>query len=153
RDQDNLVALWAENQSRTFLNFPLQLNHAREFARQSRTLESTAFFAYEGAWTSPIEDGDRLIPMALALVSGNYFAVLGAQPILGRALQSNDDVAGAEPVVVLSNAAWQRHFGGDRGVLDRRVRLHVTGNEYRIVGVMPPGLDYPRGSDFWSPIV
>jgi predicted permease len=152
-DQDRIIALWGENQSRTFLNFPLQLNHAREFARQSHTLESTAFFAYEGAWTSPIKDGDRLIPLALALVSGNYFSVLGAEPVLGRALQPEDDLAGAEPVVVLSYATWKRHFGGDRAVLNRRIQLHVTGVEYRIVGVMPPGLDYPRGSDLWSPIV
>ncbi|HEV8150281.1 MAG TPA: ABC transporter permease, partial [Gemmatimonadales bacterium] len=153
REQDRIVALWGENQSRAFLNFPLQLNHAREFARQSRTLEGTAFFAYEGAWTSPIKDGDRLIPLALALVSGNYFSVLGAEPVLGRALQPDDDLAGADPVVVLSYAAWKRHFGGDRAVLGRRVQLHVTGVEYRIVGVMPPGLDYPRGSDLWSPLV
>jgi putative ABC transport system permease protein len=153
REQDRIVALWGENQSRTFLNFPLQIRDAREFARATRTLESTAFFAYEGAWTSPIKDGERLIPLALALVSGNYFSVLGAEPMLGRALRPEDDVAGADPVMVLSHAAWQRHFGGDRGVLGRRVQLHVTGNRYRIVGVMPAGLDFPRGSDLWSPIV
>lgn len=152
RDQDRIVALWGENEARTFLNFPLQINHAREFARQTRTLENTAFFAYEGAWTSPIKDGDRLIPLALALVSGNYFSMLGAKPMLGRALQPEDDVAGADPVVVLSHAAWQRAFGADPAVLGRRVQLHVTGMEYRIVGVMRPGLDYPRGSDLWSAI-
>jgi putative ABC transport system permease protein len=153
RDQDRIVALWGENEARTFLNFPLQINHAREFARQTRTLESTAFFAYEGAWTTPIKDGDRLISLALALVSGNYFSVLDARPLLGRTLQADDDVAGAEPVVVLSHEAWQRDFGGDAAVLGRRVELHVTGMEYRIVGVMPPGLDFPRGTDLWSPVV
>lgn len=153
REQGRIVALWGENESRTFLNFPLHIKHAREFARETRTLESTAFFAYEGAWTSPIKDGDRLIPLALALVSGNYFSVLDARPLLGRTLQAEDDVAGADPVVVLSHEAWQRDFGGDAAVLGRRVELHVTGMQYRIVGVMPPGLDFPRGTDLWSPVV
>jgi predicted permease len=153
REQDRIVALWGENQARTFLNFPLQIKHAREFARETRTLESTAFFAYEGAWISPIRDGDRLIPAALSLVSGNYFSVLGARSVLGRSLQPEDDVAGADPVVVLSHAAWQSHFGGDSSALGRRVQLHVTGTEYRIVGVMPAGLDFPRATDLWSPIV
>ncbi|NOT09656.1 MAG: FtsX-like permease family protein [Gemmatimonadales bacterium] len=153
RDQDRIIALWGENQARTFLNFPLQIRHAREFARQTRTLETTAFFAYEGSWISPVRDGDRLIPLALAYVSGNYFSMLGARPLVGRALQLEDDVVGADPVVVLSHAAWQRDFGGDASVLGRRVELHVTGMRYRVVGVMPPGLDYPRGADLWSPIV
>jgi putative ABC transport system permease protein len=151
REQDRIVALWGENQARTF-NFPLQLDRAREFARQTRALESTGFFAYEGAWTSPIKDGDRLIPLALALVSGNYFSVLGARPLLGRVLQPEDDAAGADPVLVLSHPAWQRYFGGDAAVLGRRVELHVTGLSYRIVGVMPAGLDYPRGTDLWGAI-
>ncbi len=152
RDQGRIVALWGENQARTFLNFPLPIAHARDFARETHTLEQVAFFAYEGAWTSPIKDGDRLIPLALALVSGNYFSVLGASPVLGRALEPADDVAGADPVVVLSHAAWQRHFGGDPAILGRTLELHVTGGRYRIAGVMPAGLDHPRGTDLWGPI-
>lgn len=153
QDQDRIVALWGENEAKTFLNFPLHIKDAREFARESRTLESAAFFAYEGAWATPIRDGDRLVPLALALVSGNYFSVLGSRPLLGRPLNPGDDVPGADPVVVLSHAAWQRDFGGAQGILGRRVQLHVTGAEYRIVGVMPAGLDYPRGTDLWTPIV
>ncbi len=153
RDQDRIVSLWGQNQARTFLNFPLEISAARIFARDTRTLERTAFFAYEGAWVSPIRDGDRLIPLALALVSGDYFATLGARPVLGRALRPEDDVAGADPVVVLSHAAWQRHFGGDSSALGRRVELHIAGQSYRIVGVMSAGLDHPRGTDLWSPIV
>lgn len=150
-EQRRIVALWGA--TGTFKNFPLSLRRAREFAQSTRTLESTAFFAYEGAWTSPIRSGDRLIPLALALVSGNYFSVLGAHPLLGRGLTPDDDLAGADPVVVLSHTAWLRHFAADSGIVGRRVELHVTGIRYRIVGVMPAGLDYPRGVDLWSPMV
>jgi hypothetical protein len=89
----------------------------------------------------------------MALVSGEFFDVLGAQPVHGRALRPEDDVVGAARVVVLSHGAWMRHFGGAPDVLQRSIVLHGNGLAHRIVGVMPLGLDYPRGTDFWAPIV
>src|SRR5690606_33100142 len=61
-------------------------------------------------------------------------------------------VVGAAPVVVLSHGAWQRHFGGDPQVIGRRVEIHESGTAHRIVGVMPAGLDFPTGTDFWAPV-
>jgi len=58
-----------------------------------------------------------------ALVSANFFAVLGVSPILGRTFDSDADKAsGAQPVAVLSYAAWQRLFSGDREVVGRTLR-------------------------------
>jgi hypothetical protein len=48
-------------------------------------------------------------------VSGDYFELLGARPALGRLLEPRDDRIDAQPVLVLSNLTWRRHFGGDRG--------------------------------------
>ena len=86
-------------------------------------------------------------------VSGNFFDVLGARAVLGRALRPSDDVDGAAPVVVLSYAAWQRMFGGDSAVLGRKIVKHENGVAYDIVGVMPQGLDYSRKTDFWASIM
>src|SRR6266568_3869638 len=87
-----------------------------------------------------------------ALVSGEFFDVLGVQPVIGRALQPSDDVYGAAPVMVLSYGAWQGRFGGDTHVLGRQLIMYEDGVPYTIVGVMPQGLDYPRGTDFWTPV-
>jgi len=72
------------------------------------------------------------------LVTGNYFDVLGVRPALGRVLSpADDDVQGAHPVLVLSHAYWERHFGGDAGVLNRAILVNNT--EMTIVGVAQAG--------------
>src|SRR5438874_13125854 len=152
RDQDRLVVLWGQAPDRTY-NYPFGLDDAREFARQTRSLERVAFFSYYGAGPKPIRDGDQISLLRRSLVSGEFFDVLGARPALGRALRAADDVTGAAPVLVLSYGAWQRRFGGDPHVLGRQVLTYDDGVAYTIVGVMPQGLDYPRGTDFWAPVV
>jgi predicted permease len=152
REQDRVVVLWGEARDRAF-NYPLRLDDGREFARQARAVERVAFFSYYGAGPKPIRDGDQISRLRRALVSGDFFDVLGARPALGRALRPADDVTGAGPVAVLSHGAWQRRFGGDPGVLGRQILTYDEGVAYTIVGVMPRGLDYPRGTDFWAPVV
>src|SRR5437763_14067315 len=151
-DQDRLVVLWGQAPDRTY-NYPFGLDDAREFALQTRSLERVAFFSYYGAGPKPIRDGDQISLLRRALVSGEFFDVLGARPVLGRALGATDDVSGAAPVLVLSYGAWQRRVGGDPHVLARPVLAYDDGVAYTIVGVMPRGLDYPRGTDFWAPVV
>ena len=152
-DQDRVVVLWGETRDGSFDHYPLGLDDGREFARRTRSLSRVAFFAYEGASPTPIRDGDRISRLRRALVSGEFFEVLGVRPLLGRALRAEDDVVGAAPVAVLSHRSWQRRFGGETGVLGRQIVMHESGVAYTIVGVMPQGLDYPRGADFWAPVV
>jgi putative ABC transport system permease protein len=72
------------------------------------------------------------------LVTGNYFEVLGVRPAFGRVLSpSDDDVEGAHPVAVLTHAYWERHFGGDAGVLNQTILVNNT--EMTIVGVAQAG--------------
>lgn len=153
RDQERIVMLWGEKRDRSFGNYPLGLDGAREFARQARSLERVAFVSYYGALPKPIRNGDQISRLSRALVSGEFFDVLGARPALGRVLRAADDVTGAAPVAVLSYGGWQRRFGGDPDVLGRQVLTYDDGVAYTIVGVMPQGLDYPRGTDFWAPVV
>jgi hypothetical protein len=73
-----------------------------------------------------------------AIVSGNYFEVLGVAPALGRLLSAQDDRApGAHPVVVISHGMWQRRFGGRSDVAGREILL--GGHPFEIVGVTPAG--------------
>src|ERR1700704_691065 len=116
RDQDRLVVLWGQKPDREFA-YPLGLDDAREFARRTRSLERVAFFASFGAALLPIREGNRISRLRRALVSGDFFDVLGARPLLGRGFRAADDVSGAAPVLVLSYAAWRQRFGGDAHVL------------------------------------
>lgn len=91
-------------------------------------------------------------PVTAALVTGNFFPVLGVRAALGRALTSDDDERAGQPVIVLSHRGWNKLFAGDPTVLGRSVR--VNGLPYEIVGVMPDGF---RGlgigpPDYWAPL-
>lgn len=92
--------------------------------------------------------------LQMMLVSGRYFPVLGLQPALGRLLNENDDTRGCmAPGVVLSYEFWQREFAGDRGVIDRTLRL--GGLSFPIVGVAPrhfEGLEIGRKFDIAVPL-
>jgi predicted permease len=91
--------------------------------------------------------------MAANLVSASFFRVASVSPFMGRALTAaDDDRAGGNPVLVLSDKGWRRHFNRDPNVIGRTVL--VTGAPYEIVGVMPEGF---RGleviaPDFWAPL-
>jgi predicted permease len=153
RDQARVVVLWGATPDGRFDNFPLLLDDAREFARQVRSLEAVEFFAYGAPWSAAIRDGGSVYRVRWAPVSGGYFQLLGTAPALGRTLRPEDDVTGAAPVAVLSHGAWQRYFGGDPRVIGRRLVMHESGTAHTVVGVMPRGLDYPRGTEMWAPVI
>jgi ABC-type antimicrobial peptide transport system permease subunit len=69
-------------------------------------------------------------------VSGNYFDMLGVQPIRGRVLHPEDDVKpGGHPQAVITYSCWQARFGGDPDIAGKKVK--IGGLEYTIVGVTP----------------
>ena len=75
-----------------------------------------------------------------AIVSGNFFEVLGVRARLGRAISSDDDkTPGAHPVVVISDRLWQKRFAGDPNVVGRQLLLN--GNTFNVIGVLPAGFD------------
>src|SRR5215510_14112517 len=82
-------------------------------------------------------------------VSADLFTALRVNAALGRVFTNEEDRPGAEPVVVLSHALWQRRFGGDPNVINRTIKLSDRG--YTVIGVMPPGYRFPGGVEIWVP--
>ena len=101
-------------------------------------------------WTAVLEGHGDTARIAFAGVSGTFFETLGVAAILGRALQPGDDLPGGPNVLVLSHAAWRDRFGGDPAIVGRTLRL--DGEAQTVVGVMPPGFDYPRGAEDRAPL-
>jgi putative ABC transport system permease protein len=152
RDQDRIVLLWGDKQDKGVANYPLSTTEARTFARETRVLERVGFALYQGALPISIREGDQVSRLRRGLVSGNFFDVLGVRPLLGRTLRASDDVVGAAPVVTISHGVWQRRFGGSADVIGRRLLFYDSNVSATIVGVMPQGLDFPKGADVWSPV-
>ncbi len=78
--------------------------------------------------------------------SSGLFAALGVEPLAGRVLAPRDDEAGAEPVVVLSEALWESRFGRAGDVLGQS--MTIRDRPHTIVGVMPAGFRGPSESRF-----
>jgi predicted permease len=95
-------------------------------------------------------DGRR---MAVTLVTGNFFQVVGVNPVIGRGLMPADDArSGGNPVIVLSHKGWDRHFNRDPNVLGRTVL--VNGAPFEIIGVTAAGFRGLEmgGPDLWAPL-
>ncbi len=150
-DQERLAVLWT-HRADPGIEVSGNFKHIDENLRaETRTMAAVAAVSHWGAAPSPFVDGDAPITLNRALVTGNYFDVLGATPALGRLLRPEDEVAGGSLNVVISHGAWRRHFGGDRGIIGRRLRDAWSPNTFTIVGVAPAGLDYPVGVEIWTP--
>ena len=69
-------------------------------------------------------------------VSGDFFNVLGVQPVIGRLFSSGDDTRGCtNPGTVISYSFWQQHFGGDPNVIGKQI--HLSHHAFEIIGVTP----------------
>jgi predicted permease len=89
------------------------------------------------------------------LVSGNYFSVIGAQPLIGRAIAPSDDATpGSGAVVVLSYHFWQQSLSSDPAILGKTITINST--PFTVIGVMPEAfhgikLDL-EPTELWTPI-
>lgn len=149
-EQSRIVVMWSRTKDGRFNQYPVE--DATDFVRQSRAVREAAYFAWFGSAPIAVRNGGQVMRLNRAAVSGNFFTVLGARALLGRALDSADDEPGAAPVTVISYDAWRRAFGSARDILGRRLPLYDGSRTYTIVGVMPPGIEYPTGTEFWAPI-
>jgi putative ABC transport system permease protein len=83
--------------------------------------------------------------------SSNFFSALGREPEIGRGFAADEDVEGKNGVAVISYGLWQQFFGGDPRVLGSTV--HLNGQPLTVLGIAPPGLDYPVKTAVWTPSV
>jgi len=117
--------------------------------KSSTTLQYVATFQGSGTFTTDGNEPERLLG---AMVSYDYFNVLGVKPELGRAFTPDEDKPGAAPVVLISHALWQRRYAGDPNIIGREIDL---GGKTTVVGVMPAGFEFPisdENQDFWEPL-
>ena len=120
---------------------------------QVRDVDAEAFsLATFGQFDFTLVAGGAPTRMDIALVSGNFFPVLGAAAAHGRLLAPpDDDPAGPPAVAVVSHRAWTTHFGQDPGVVGRTVRL--ASQVVTVVGVAVNPLSGPAHEpDFWVPL-
>jgi len=116
-----------------------------EYRRQTRTFEATTSY---NTFPTTLTGAGEPARIATTAVTAGFFDVLGVRPSLGRAFGPDESHAGAK-VVIISDAVWRDRFSSDRAVIGRS--LSLDGERRTIVGVMPPGFDFPTGARLWFP--
>ncbi|HET7453157.1 MAG TPA: ABC transporter permease, partial [Thermoanaerobaculia bacterium] len=119
-----------------------------DWKAQSRSFRDLAAYARN---SDPVTGSGEPEQVEYALTTGDFFRVLGVGPALGRFYGQEECAAGRDHVVVLSHAFWLRRFGGRADALGSTLR--IGGEPYTVIGVAPPDLAFPVGSDdLWGPL-
>ena len=82
-----------------------------------------------------------------SMVTNSFFHILGVYPALGHGFASDDEIPGGAKMFLVSNSLWRGLLGGDPHVIGKAFVL--DGENYTLVGVMPPGFDFPKGCSVW----
>jgi predicted permease len=146
-DPDRVVSLFESQPrgetQRTGLSY---LNYL-DLARQNGVFSEIAAFKEKSLTFTGLDEPERVAAQA---ISASLFPLLGVQPQKGRNFRPEDDRQGAPGVVLISHGLWSRRFGADPGALGRSVL--VDGREHTIVGIMPPGFNFPEHEEAWIPL-
>jgi len=144
RNPDRVVMVWEQDQdgSRSTVGFTT----IRDYIDRATTFESAAAL---GDWQPTLLEGTEAERLQGLRVSASYFHTLGVKPALGRDFRADEDRAGVPRVVILSDALWQRRFGGDPAVIGRSISL--GGTAMTVVGIMPKDFDdvAMTGAQIW----
>ena len=146
-DAGRLVRVYTEFDNAPGERSSLSPGAATDLAARLRSFSSAAAFNFTTSDLTYLGDaGPRVVKGAV--VQGKLLSTLGVGAALGRPLTAADD---DQPVLMLTDAAWRREFGGDPGVVGRSV--NVSRQPYEVVGVLPPGFVGPMGeADVWIAI-
>ncbi len=120
-----------------------------EVKRENQVFDQLAAFRLFG---SSVRSQEQTLHAWGHAVTGDYFALFGAQPEVGRLIQPTDDLEDAERVVVLNHLFWTRHFGADPSVIGRTVYLDGR-LPYNIIGVARRGFQgQGLGTEIYIPL-
>jgi putative ABC transport system permease protein len=148
---DRLVVMWKRDVTANQPLVELSIAEFNDWREQGRSFERlaampTSVYGYGYVLTGRGEP----VQVESARVSADFFASLGASPLLGRTFTAEDDRPGAARVAVISHRLWRERFGADANLVGQPITLNDTG--FTLVGVMPAEFEFPKGAEVWSPL-
>ncbi len=142
RDGDRLMYLRQSNAEPGGENVGFSVPEVRDLRSGARSLGQLAELS---KWTVTLQRQEGAERLDVALVTGNWFDVMGLGPILGRVTGPGDDRPRAPVVVVLTYDGWVRRFGRDSSVVGRQIT--IDGKSATVIGVLQPAPFYPGRAD------
>lgn len=161
KNADRLVMLWDKNERLQLgiEHLPVSAYHFLSWRDMSQSFDEVSALSAESLTMTGAGDPERI---SCARVSGNFFRLMGVDPIAGRVINDDDDRPGAAKVVVVSYGLWQTRFGSDEELVGKSLTL--DGNSYTVIGIALKGFQFPRHkempahvsdspqTDLWVPI-
>jgi predicted permease len=143
-DADRLVMVWETNDTKGLAHERLSPVNFMDYRGLSQVFDDAA------AWWYPqltlTEAGHEPLRVNAVEASANFFSVLGVQPSLGAGFPK-EPFFSREAIAVISHRLWRERFAGDPSIVGKTVALN--GPLFTVVGVMPPGFQYPGDTDVW----
>jgi putative ABC transport system permease protein len=152
---DRLVQVWETNPQAERWGDWASYPDFDDWSREARAFEGLALYRNRRV---RMTNGEYPEMLDAVRVSPSVFSVLRVDPMLGRRFLADEGRAGQTDVAILSYGLWQRQFGSDPTIISRPISL--DGRDHVVVGVMPPGFDFPtnlrpaaKPPDVWVPVI
>jgi predicted permease len=147
KDPDQLVRIWHNKPEIQMTRMPVSAGNVNVWRERADSFESVAVFSQTASVITGEAEPEQVMG---ARISYNLLPMLGYQPLIGRGFLPEENKSGSDKVVILSHKLWQQRFGGDAAVLENSITLDQT-NQFTVIGVMPPEVNFPGQSEFWIP--
>ena len=148
-DSERIVMLWqtARDDPRPSPGGSTSHLNYLDWRRQARSFEALALYNPSRFVLSGLGDAEVVRG---AIVTPRFFEAFEARPVRGRTFTDADDVANGPRVVIVGHGFWMERLGGRPDVVGST--LEISGRNWEIVGVAPPGFDFPRDARLWRPV-
>lgn len=145
-EPDELVLLWEQGESGH--EMAVARPNYEDWRRTATSFEAMAEMP-GGSSETTVLGGVEPVRAQIDAVGGDFFSLLGVPPERGRVFGPEESSPGQPPVVVVSHGFWRDALGAPADLSTQAIRAY--GLSAQVVGVMPPGFDYPYGADVWFP--
>ncbi len=145
-DPDQLVMVWERNEAQGIERSEVSPGALGDWREQNVTFDGLA-----GFWPNSLTLRDREdtpIRVKSALVTTDFFPLLGASAAQGRVFSPEEGLPGGSGYVVLSDGLWRRTFGGEADIIGNTITIEE--NPVVVIGIMPPEFAFPQDVEMWT---
>ncbi len=141
---DQIVRLWEASSSSPRMSFADP--NFEDLRAQNRSFQGLAEY---GSGIESVLAGSAPTRVPMTSVSQDFFSLMRVQPVIGRGFASSEHRFGAAPTALISYGYWQQFLGEARDL--SQIKLTIVGHSVSVVGVLPPGFDFPDHAQVWIP--
>src|SRR5262249_23497071 len=149
-EHEKLVMIWEKNLLKGQEEVEVSWGDYQDWREQNHVFEQMTVMPSVN-FDLTMTGGTEPQRVEFTYVPANFFPMLGVKAALGRTFIQDEDKAGAQLTAVISDGFWKRQFGSDPAIIGKKLTFGKT--DVTVVGVMPVGFEFPKGSEMWTPFL